>query len=58
MIWVSQGFSTNEEEMEDVNLDDERERHWRVVFDENDVGVDGKKALLHANRWDVYVDEK
>ena len=48
----------NEEEMEYMNLDDERERHRRVVSEENDGGVDGKKALLYANRWDFYVDEK
>ena len=48
----------DEEEMEDVKLDDERERHWRMVFEENYGGVDDKKALLHANRCDVYVNEK
>ena len=25
----------DEEEMEDVKLDDERERHWRMVFKDN-----------------------
>ena len=44
--------------MEDVNLDDERERHWRMVFEDNDGGMDYEKALLHAKRWDVYVNEK
>ena len=43
--------------MEDVNLDDERERHWRMVFKDNDGGVDYAKALLHAKRWDIYVNE-
>ena len=33
---------TDEEEMEDVHLVDERERHWRMVFEENDVGVDNE----------------
>ena len=47
-----------EDEMDDVNLDGDRERHWRMVFDDNDVGVDGAKSLLHAERWDVYVNEK
>ena len=42
--------------MDDVNLDDERERHWRMVFEENDGGLDDKKALLYTNRWDVYVN--
>ena len=48
----------DEEDMEDVNLYDNRELHWRMVFKENDGGVDGAKALLHAKRWDVYVNEK
>ena len=48
----------DEEEMDDVNLDDERERHWRIVFEENDGGVDNTKALIHDKRWDIYVDEK
>ena len=44
--------------MEDVKLDVERERHWRMVFEDNDGGVDDKKALLHAKMWYVYVNEK
>ena len=43
--------------MYDVNLDDDRERHWRMVFKDNYGGLDDKKALLHAKRWDVYVNE-
>ena len=49
---------TDEKEMEDVNLDDERERPWRMVFEENYGGVDDAKELLHAKRWDLYVNEK
>ena len=49
---------TDEEDMEDVSLDDERERHWRMVFEENYGGVDDKNELLHAKRWDIYVNEK
>ena len=44
--------------MEDVNLDNERERHWRMVFEENDGRVDDNKALLNTKRWDVYVNKK
>ena len=40
----------DEEEMDDVNIDDERERHWTFFFEENEGGVDDKKALLHAKR--------
>ena len=49
---------TNDDDMDDVNLDDERESHWRMVFEENYGGVDDVKALLHANRWDIYVNGK
>ena len=41
----------DEEEMDYFNLDNEREHHWRMVFED-------KKALLHAKRWDIYVNEK
>ena len=46
----------DEEDMENVNLDDDRECHWRMVFKDNDVGVENAKASLHAKRWDVYVN--
>ena len=29
----------DEEDMDDANLDDERERHWRIDFEENEGGV-------------------
>ena len=48
----------DEEEMDDLNIDDERERHWRMVFKDNEGGVDDKKALLHTKRWYLYVNEK
>ena len=48
----------DEDEMGDVNLNDQRESHWRMVFEDNGGGVDDKKVLLHAKRWDVYVNEK
>ena len=49
---------TDEEDMEYVRLDDERERHWKMGFEDNYEGVDDKKALLYAKRWAVYVNEK
>ena len=48
----------DEEEMDNVNIDDERERHWRNVLEDNEGGVGDKKALLHANRWYLYINEK
>ena len=40
----------DEEEMDDVNLDDERGHHWRMVFEDNDRGVDDEKSLL-TTKW-------
>ena len=48
----------DEEEIEDLILDDKRERHRRMVFEENGGGVDDEKALLHDKRSDVYINEK
>ena len=48
----------DEEETDDINIDDERERHRRNVFEDSEGGVDDKKALLHAKRWDLYVNNK
>ena len=47
----------DEEEKNDINIDDERERHWRNIFEDNEGGVDGK-ALLLAKCWDLYVNAK
>ena len=44
----------DEEEMEDMRLDDKRYCHWRMVFEDNDGGVDKEKAILHNKRWDIY----
>ena len=35
----------DEEEKDDINIDDERERHWRNVFEDNEGGVDEKAFL-------------
>ena len=48
----------DEEEMENVNLDNKKERHWRMVFKDNDGGVYDSKEMLHAKRWDIYVNER
>ena len=48
----------DEEETDNVNLDYERERHWRMVFEDNDGGVGDAKAWLHAKRLDLYVNER
>ena len=41
-----------------MKLGNERECHLGFYFEDNDVGVDSKKALLHAKRLDLYVNEK
>ena len=48
----------DEEEMDYVNLDNERECHCRMVFEENYGGLDDAKALLHAKKWDICVNDK
>ena len=35
----------DEEDVDDVNIDDERERQWRVVFEDNYVGVVRTNAM-------------
>ena len=52
------GDDPDEEEIDGVNIGNDRKRHWRMVFKDNDGGVDDKNTLVHANRWDVYVNEK
>ena len=44
--------------MDNENIYDKRERHWRMVFEDNDGGLDDAKALKHAKGWDVSVNEK
>ena len=44
------GPDPDEEDMEDVRLDDERERHRKMVLEDNYGGVENEKALLHAKR--------
>ena len=34
-------------------FDDERERHWGMIFDDNNGRVDGTNNLLHAKKWYV-----
>ena len=41
--------------MEDMKLDDDTERCWRMVFEDNDGGVYDKKSLLNTKSWDVYI---
>ena len=48
----------DEEEIEDMVLNDERERNLRIIFEDNNGGVNGTKALLHAKKWDVCNLEK
>ena len=48
----------DEEDIEDVVLGDQRERHWRMVFEENNGGVGGTKSLLHDKKWCVYNSQK
>ena len=42
-----------EEGIKDVVLDGDKEHHWRIIFEDNNGGMDGTKALLHDNKWYV-----
>ena len=44
----------DKEEIKYVDFDDDIDLHWRMVFEDKNGRVDGKKVLLHENRWDVY----
>ena len=44
--------------MEYVKLDDERECHWGIGFEENYGGVDDQKVIIHDKRWDVQMKNK
>ena len=44
--------------MEYVRLYDERERHWKMFFEDDDGGVDDQKLIMHNKRWDVYMNKK
>ena len=48
----------DKEETKDVPLENERERHWKMIFDNSEGGLDDVKALLHAKKWYVYLSEK
>ena len=51
-------LNPDEEEMEGVILEEEIERHWKMVFEDNDGGVVDQKAILHAKMWYLYTNEK
>ena len=48
----------DEEDMEVVVLENEIEIHWSMVFDGNDGGVYDGREILHANRWNVYINKR
>ena len=48
----------DEEEIQDVMFYDKRERQQMMVFKENYGGVGKEKMILHAKRWDVYINKK
>ena len=48
----------DEQDKEDVKLDDKRERHWMMVFEDNGGGLDNQKAIIHAKKWDEYMNQK
>ena len=49
---------TDEDEMEDITLKDERGNHWKMVFNDIKRGIDNEKSFIHDKRWDVYMGDK
>ena len=47
----------DEDDKDDINIDDERERHWRNILEDNEGGGD-ENALLHAKCGDLSLNEK
>ena len=45
----------DEKQIKNVVLNDDREHHRSIFFEDNNRGVDGTKALLHAKKWYVYI---
>ena len=41
-----------------MRLEDKRECHWRMFFEDNDGGLDDQKVILNIKRWDVYMNKK
>ena len=39
-----------EEDMQDVRLNYERERHWKMIFEDNNGGVYDEKSIQHDKR--------
>ena len=44
--------------MEDMRLNNKIYHHWRVVFEDNYGGLGNQKAIIHAKRWDIYLNKK
>ena len=49
---------SDEEEMEEVTPDDERECHWIIFFQENDRGVDNDRSFMYDKILDIYMSEE
>ena len=41
----------DEEDMEDMGLENERDSHWRIMFKDNNGWVDYEKYILNDKRW-------
>ena len=47
-----------EEDMEYVILDNGIYHNWIMFFEYNKEGVYDEKVILHANKWDVFMNYK
>ena len=49
---------TDDEDMDYGRLENERELYYSMGLEENEGLVDDEKLILHAKRWDVYMNNK
>ena len=45
-------YNLEKDETEDAILDDGKQCHYMIFFGDNNGGIDDKKELIHARRWD------
>ena len=50
--YIDMWYNLEKDETEDAILDDGKQCHYMIFFGDNNGGIDDKKELIHARRWD------
>ena len=48
----------DQEGIDDMRPDNKIQNHWRVVLKDNKGEVYDDKLIIHANKWDFYINNK